>query len=203
MRAVACFVLVALTAGCQYGPLEHTENQPQISDAFIEREFSVAGEMWVRYRENNNNEAGDVICVVEQEIEGWSADELNDSTCVGCEETYTLAMRVTDDDGCDFGGPPSVDVAFTPVEFIDQYTDSNYVRGYVYDNEAEFLFNTTRNPREATGWTPTMAVFDGEGPFSPNGDGAWDCGRRWCASTWFIYGSSDHYASWYMALDFE
>jgi len=197
-----CVALGAL-AGCEYAPLDLEENAPSIADAFVERDFVVSGTLFIRYRENNDGNVGDDLCIVEQEIEGWAADELNDAGCVGCERVYTIAGRVVDNDGCDFGGPAAIDIGFTPVDFITQYTDSDYILGMLADNNAEYYLNTTRNPREGTPWTPAMGVFETP-PFAPDGNNPWDtCDFEQCAITWFRYASTDWYATWHMGLDFD
>ena len=190
----------ALLAGCQYGPLEHEENQPALADAVIERDITVLGQSVLRYFENDNGNFGDFLCTIEQEVEGWAADELNDETCIGCGATYTLGLRTVESD-CDFGAGGTADIALVPLAFFSQNSTDSSFADWLEANDADAFLNTTWYPRGPTPWTPRMGAFYGESPDDPFADGPWDCGEDLCAESRYWYGTADWYGKWWLALD--
>ncbi len=196
---VHCVALGALT-GCQYGPLDLEENQPQISDAYIERDFVVSGTSLLAYRENSDG-IGQLICVVEQEVEGWRDDTLKDSDCVGCEAIYTLSFRTIDAGDCEFGGPVSADVAITEVSIVEQ-VDGDF-HDWLVDNQADAHAHSTWEPRGTTAWEPRFGAYRIETPTSPESQQPWECGADWCMQSRWWFGTTDWYARWWLAVDFD
>lgn len=203
MRGVIVSLLLLAVTGCQYGPLEHRENQPQIADAFIERDFIVSGTSFITYRENADGNIGDFICTVEQDVAGWAADELNDSTCIGCDDVYTIGLTTVGDGDCELGGAASADIGFTPLEFFDQASEDGSFAGWLADNDADEYLNSTWYPRGPTGWEPRMGVFRGESPTSPISEGGWECGDRYCMETRYWYGTANWYAKWWLSIEVD
>jgi|GEM_PF-4904784 len=205
MRGVTLVLLLIALSGCQYGPLEHAENAPQIQDAFIERDYTVSGTSIVSWREQTaNGGVGGFICEVEQEVEGWGAAELNNAVCVGCERVHTLAMRTTNGDECEFGGPGAVDIAFADLDFLAQTGTSESFIDWLDEEGAIGYLNATWSPRGASEWEPRLGIFDGETPNEPDGsNGGWGCNADTCAQTLWWYPSNGRYARWWLALDFD
>ena len=201
MRTLLLTALLLLT-GCQYGPLERQENQPQLTDAVVERDIVVTGRSYVVFRENNNG-VGGLLCIMEQDVEGWEAPELNDETCIGCQETYTLGLVTTESD-CDFTVGATADIAFTPIEFLDVSGVQDSVADWLLENEAESYLNTTWTVRSTDDWEPRMGVWSDETP-NPleGGNGTYECEFDRCAQHYFWYGSGDWYARWWVDLEFE
>lgn len=204
MRSVVFSLCLLILSGCQYAPLERQENQPELADASLDREIVITGQSYVTWRQREGNGAvGSVICVVEQDVRGWAAPELNDASCKGCDEIYTLAMEVTNAEDCDKGGPSAVDIAFATFDFYDQTagTDSNLE--WLVEYESDGYMNTTWDPRGYTAWDPRMGVFDDVIPNGLEGGTDWDCDSDVCAQTmggWYLGG--DLYGRFWINIDF-
>lgn len=200
MRTLLLTGLLLLT-GCQYGPLERQENQPQLADAVVERDIVVSGRSVVVFRENVDG-IGPVLCTMEQDVEGWEAPELNDETCIGCQETYTLGLLTTETD-CDFTVGATADIAFTPMDFLDVSGAQDSVSNWLVENEAEEYLNSTWTVRGSDGWEPRMGVWSDETPDDPSGNGSYECEFDRCAQQRFWYGTTEWYARWWVDIEFE
>ena len=199
-RALACLVMVLALAGCQYGPLDLEDNEPEIGDARVDREFTVTGTSFLQYREIVNNQIGDVLCVSEQDVVGYEAPELNTADCVGCRRAYRLGLFEREIPTCEFGRA-SIDIAFAPLEYLDQVSTDQPFADFLADGDArEFVYNTytTGDP----GWFPRMGAFEDESPYGPFG-GVWECDADWCLQQYRNSREGDVTAYWWLALDFD
>lgn len=201
-RFLLLLVTIALAAGCQYEPLDKDLNSPQLSDAVVERDIVVTGSSYLLYYVNDNGSFGSFLCTIEQEVEGWASDELNDETCVGCGATFTLGLKTVDSD-CDHGAGATADIAFTSLDFFDRNADGSFWDWLNENNAVEFL-NTTWYPRGPTGWAARMGVFDGGWAGVPDADGTnRTCEGAVCAETRYWYGTEDWYGKWWLDIDID
>ncbi len=195
-RSLLMFVVLVMAVGCQYEPLDNDANKPQLGNAVLSRDIVVTGSSYLQYVVNDNGEFGPDLCSIEQEIQGWASDELNDETCVGCGATYTLGLKTLESD-CDFGAGATADVAFTPLDFFDQSDDSSFWN-WLESNEAVEFLKTTWYPRGPTGWEPRMGVFEDDFANDPD---AGSCEGPICAETRYWYGTADWYGKWWLDLE--
>jgi len=201
-RSLLALVVLALAAGCQYEPLDKDLNQPTLGDAVLSRDIVVTGSSYLLYYVNDNGNFGNFLCTIEQEVEGWASDELNDETCVGCGPTYTLGLKTVDSD-CDHGAGATADVAFTPLDFFDRADDDSFWNWLDENGAVEFM-NTTWYPRGPTGWEARMGVFDGDWASEPDQDGgSRTCDGEYCAESRYWYGTEDWYGKWWLDLDID
>ncbi len=203
MRSFLIFLCLLALSGCQYSPLERQENQPELADALLDREIVATGTSYLTLRQREGNGGvGGVICVLEQDVRGWAAPELNDANCRGCGAVYTLAMETLGDD-CGVG-PTSVNIGFATFDFYDQTAGTEGSLEWLVENGSDGYMNTTWDPRGYTTWDPRMGVFDEMIPNGLEGGTDWACDSDVCAQTiggW--YPSGDEYGRFWINIDFD
>ncbi|MCO4774191.1 MAG: hypothetical protein KDA24_29440 [Deltaproteobacteria bacterium] len=204
MRRVALFLFVFALAGCQYGPLEREENEPTLGEAFLDRDLIVSGTSIVRYHELQGNSVADTICVVEQEVVGYEAPEINDSTCVGCARVYRLGMLRVPEPECDFGAA-AADIAFADPEFLPQSGGSNFYQEWVTEGAPrEFGYSKWTPPGgNLEDWTTRLGLWRDESPDDPFSNGSWDCGAELCIEQYTWFSANNVVAKWWLALDID
>lgn len=207
-RSLLLLVVLAACAGCQYEPLDNEANKPQLGNAVLTHDIIVTGKAYLLFLENDDGNLGDFLCTVEQSVEGWAADELNDETCVGCSNTYGLGL-ISVDSGCDFATGAVANIAFTPLEFLDRSAHES-LGDWLDENGADEYLNTTWEPRGSSEWKPRMGVFEDDWATDPDdhatipaGSPNGRCEGQVCAQGRFWYGTADWWARFWFDIDID
>ena len=113
-RFALSLLAVAVLAGCPYQPLAYDENVPSMEDAVKHPTIVVHGRSTVVWQAQNGEGAltGE-FCRTTADVSGWLSPDLNDESCVGCQDVYTLELD-ENSSNCDFGMAQFAVIAFTP-----------------------------------------------------------------------------------------
>ncbi len=226
-----CLILGAFLlalAGCQYEPLDYSENVPDIEDAPVERDVVLDGTATITYWNGN----GSARCYGVYNIVGWLEEDLGpgDTGCVGCSEDYTFAQQLEETTCADERARGAASIAlmgldFFPAEntaFDDDYdwmTSSDPMEAWraqfnlgpvqpghtPIENAGELLGFAVTNwtaagPRD-DGFDVVLGVFEQTDPVS-DADGFWD--RQLYLSHWSVYRLADPvFGLWELDLRFR
>ena len=198
-RFALSLLAVAVLAGCPYQPLAYDENVPSMEDAVKHPTIVVHGRSTVVWQAQNGEGAltGE-FCRTTADVSGWLSPDLNDESCVGCQDVYTLELD-ENSSNCDFGMAQFAVIAFTPLTALNPGYAQSY--GQWFDtNGADSFLQVRWTPSGQTGWRPGLGVFDGGWP-----DDEVECDADICGESRYYHcrNEAQGCGRWYLEMDIE